>query len=169
MSFSPVRIHLQLMYSQNLFPWQRPLHPWSWLCLHLIACSWKPTPRIKQRVASCHTAEVISIQFTCSIPHTKGTADFWGGWWHPHHVWYGHPHIATDWSQSHCFRFLDIPPLGNGGAQSVDFGSENRQRWGLCVTQIFRGHIWIPIGDRVFQDTPRRVAKFRESRPRDVE
>jgi len=25
------------------------------------------------------------------------------------------------------------------------------------------------IGDKIFQDTPRRVAKFRENRPRDVE
>jgi len=25
------------------------------------------------------------------------------------------------------------------------------------------------IGDKTFQDTPRRVAKFRENRPRDVE
>jgi len=27
----------------------------------------------------------------------------------------------------------------------------------------------IPIGDRLFQDIPRRVAKFRENRARDVE
>jgi len=26
-----------------------------------------------------------------------------------------------------------------------------------------------PIGDKLFQDTLRRVAKFRENRPRDVE
>ena len=26
-----------------------------------------------------------------------------------------------------------------------------------------------PIGDRLFQDIPRRVEKFRENRPRDVE
>ena len=26
-----------------------------------------------------------------------------------------------------------------------------------------------PIGDRLFQDIPRRLAKFRENRPRDVE
>jgi len=26
-----------------------------------------------------------------------------------------------------------------------------------------------PIGDRLFQNTPRRVAKFRENYPRDVE
>jgi len=25
------------------------------------------------------------------------------------------------------------------------------------------------IGDKIFQDTPRHVAKFRENRPRDVE
>jgi len=60
MSLSPVRFHLQLMWSQNWWPWQRPFDPRSRLCLHWIACPRKPTPRIKQRVASCHTTEVIA-------------------------------------------------------------------------------------------------------------
>ena len=57
MPLSSVRVHLQLMQSQNWLPWQRPLDP---LCFHWIACPRKPTPRIKQRVASCHTTEVIA-------------------------------------------------------------------------------------------------------------
>ena len=32
------------------------------LCLHWIVCPRKPTPKIKQRVTSCHTAEVMWIQ-----------------------------------------------------------------------------------------------------------
>ena len=60
MSLSSVRVHLQLMQTQNWLPWQHPLHPRSRLCLHWIACPRKPTPRIKQRVASCHTTEVIA-------------------------------------------------------------------------------------------------------------
>jgi len=40
------------------------------ICLHRIACPRKPTPRIKEPVASCHTAEVISIQSLPSPPHT---------------------------------------------------------------------------------------------------
>ena len=56
----PVIVHLQLMQSQNWLPWQRPLDPGSWLCLHWIPCPQKPTPRIKQRVASYHTTEVIA-------------------------------------------------------------------------------------------------------------
>jgi len=43
----------------------------------------KTYPRIKQRVASCHTAEVIDSKFTCLTPHTKGTADLKGGWGTP--------------------------------------------------------------------------------------
>jgi len=70
MSLSPVRVHLQLMWSQNWLPWQRSMHPRSRLCLHYIVWPRKPTPRIKQPVASCHTAEVISIQSLPAPPHT---------------------------------------------------------------------------------------------------
>ena len=71
MSLSPVRVHLQLMQSQNWLPWQRPLDPRSRVCLHWIAWPRKPTPRIKQRVAICHTAEVISIQSLPAPPPTS--------------------------------------------------------------------------------------------------
>jgi len=60
MSLSSVGVHLQLTQSQNWLLWQRPLDPRSRECFHWIACSRKPTPRIKQRVASCHTTEVIA-------------------------------------------------------------------------------------------------------------
>jgi len=52
MSLSSIRVHLQLMQSQNWLPWQRPLDPQSRLCLHWIACPRKPTPRIQQRALS---------------------------------------------------------------------------------------------------------------------
>ena len=45
--------------SQKLLPWQHPLEPRNRLCLHQIAWPRKPTPRIKQRVASYHTTKVI--------------------------------------------------------------------------------------------------------------
>jgi len=66
MLLSYIRVHLQLMQSQNWLPWQRPLDPRSRLCLHWTRClilgggfwgqaidslSPKLTPRIKQRVA----------------------------------------------------------------------------------------------------------------------
>jgi len=66
----------------------------------------KTHPKIKRRVASCHTAEVISIPSLPAPPHTKGTADFWGGWRDSYHVWYERPHIASDWP--YCFRFPDF-------------------------------------------------------------
>ena len=44
--------------SQKWLPWQRPLAPRNQLCLHRIAWPRKPTPRIKQCVASYHTTEV---------------------------------------------------------------------------------------------------------------
>ena len=52
--------------------------------------------------------------------------------------------------------------LGNARAQSVDFGSENRQKLGFCPSNLL-------VARKLFQEIPRRVAKFRENRPRDVE
>jgi len=46
--------------SQKWLPWQHPLEPRNPQCLHRIAWPWKPTPRIKQRVASYHTTKVIA-------------------------------------------------------------------------------------------------------------
>ena len=66
--------------------------------------------------------------------------------------------------------FPVFPALGNGGAESVDFGSANRRKLGFFVTQICQGaHMNTPIGDKLFQDIPRCVAKFCKNRPRDVE
>ena len=79
-------------------PLQHTLDPRSQLCLHWIAWPRKPTLRIKQRVASCHTAEVttyIDSKFTWPTPNPKGTTDLRGGWWDPIHVWHGRPHTKT--------------------------------------------------------------------------
>jgi len=46
--------------SQKWLPWQHPLEPRNRLCIHRIAWPRKPTPRIKQRVASYHTTKVIA-------------------------------------------------------------------------------------------------------------
>jgi len=46
--------------SQKMFPRQRRLDTRSRLCFHRIAGPRKPTPRIKQRVASYHTTKVIA-------------------------------------------------------------------------------------------------------------
>jgi len=65
------------------------LDPRSRLCLHWIAWPWKPTPRIKQRVASCDiAADVISIQSLPSLPPHQGDSrsQRWVG--DPRHVWY---------------------------------------------------------------------------------
>jgi len=62
--------------------------------------------------------------------------------------------------------FLIFPALGNGGAQSVDSGSANWQKFGFFAPQIFQGaHTNTHIGDKIFQNTTRRVAKFRGNRP----
>jgi len=65
--------------------------------------------------------------------------------------------------------FPIFPALGNGGAQSVDYGSENRQNWFFCPSISWVGAHMNTIGDQLFQDIPRRVANFRENRPTDVE
>ena len=46
--------------SQKWLPWQHTLEPRNRLWLHRIAWLRKPTPRIKQHVASYHTTEVIA-------------------------------------------------------------------------------------------------------------
>jgi len=46
--------------SQKWLPWQHPLELRNRLYLHRIAWPRKPTPRIKQRVASYHTTKVIA-------------------------------------------------------------------------------------------------------------
>jgi len=56
--------------------------------------------------------------------------------------------------------FPIFPAVGNGEAQSVDFGLEGRQKLGVFAPQILGG---------TYEHPPRRVAKFRENRPRDVE
>jgi len=55
------------------------------------------------------------------------------------------------------------------GAQSVDFGSANRQKLGFSSLKFLGARMNTHMGDKIFQDTPRRVVKFRENRPRDVE
>ena len=62
----------------------------------LDSLSQKPTPRIKQRVASCHTTEVVWIQNLPAPPTHQGDSrsQRWVG--DPLHVRYGRPNIGTD-------------------------------------------------------------------------
>ena len=72
--------------NQKWLPWQHPLEPQNRLCRHQIAWPRKPTPRIKQRVASYHTSEVIA--------HPKAKRGC-----HGNHFWfsiYG-VHIGATW------------------------------------------------------------------------
>ena len=111
------------------------------LCLHWIAWSRKRIPRIKMRVASCHTAEVIWIQSLAAPPTHQGDnqSQRWMG--DPVHVWYGRPHLAKDWLCCFRFEFPIFPALGNGGAQNVDFWPENRQKLGFSPLNFVRGHV----------------------------
>jgi len=43
------------------------------------------------------------------------------------------------------------------------------QNLGFSPLKFLGAHMNTPIGDKLFQGIPRRVAKFREYRPRDVE
>jgi len=112
------------------------LDPRSRLSLHWIAWPRKPTPRIKQRVPSCHTTEVnIDSKLTCPTPHTKGTADLRDGWWDTHHVWYGRPHIAADWS--YCFRFPDFPRIREWRSSKCRFWVRKSAKMGDFRPSIF--------------------------------
>jgi len=60
-SYSPGVANVHPIYiNQKWLPWQRPLEPRNRLCLHRIAWPQKPTSRIKQRIASYGTTEVIA-------------------------------------------------------------------------------------------------------------
>ena len=52
---------------------------------------------------------------------------------------------------------------------SVDLGSENGKNGVFRPSNLLGAHMNTPIGHKLFQHIPRRVAKFRENRPRDVE
>ena len=62
--------------------------------------------------------------------------------------------------------FPIFPTVGNGRAQSVDYGLKVAKNWGFSPLKFLGGTY---TGDKIFQNTPRRVAKFRENRPKDVE
>ena len=49
------------------------------------------------------------------------------------------------------------------------FGPQISENLGFRPSNCLGASMNIPIGDRLFQDIPRRVAKFRENRARDVE
>jgi len=106
-------------------PWQRPLDPRYSAMSSLDSLSPKTQARIKHRVASCHTAEVISIQSLpapAQTPRGQPISEV-GGETPPCLVWTSsHSHRLT----LYCFRFPDFPHIRNGGAQSVNFGSANR-------------------------------------------
>ena len=48
-------------------------------------------------------------------------------------------------------------------------GPKIGKNWVFRPSNLLEAHMNIPIGDKLFQNIPRRVAKFRENRPRDVE
>ena len=138
MSLSSVRVHLQLMQSQNWLPWQRPLHARSRLCLHWIACPRKPTPRIKQRLASCHTAEVMSIQSLSAAPPPTPRAQ-------PISEMGGGPPPCLVWTCSHSHRltlfFLDFPilPTREWRGSKCRFWAENLQNCGFRPSNLLGG------------------------------
>ena len=48
-------------------------------------------------------------------------------------------------------------------------GPKVAKNWGFLPLKFFYGaHMNTHIGDKIFQDTPHHVAKFRENWPRDV-
>jgi len=46
-------------------------------------------------------------------------------------------------------------------------GAEISENWGFRPSNLLGVHMNTSIGDKLFQEVPRRVAKFRENRPRD--
>jgi len=66
--------------------------------------------------------------------------------------------------------FPIFPAVGNGGALKMSIFGPKIRKIGVFAPQICQGALMnTPIGDSLFQIISRRVAKFRENRPRDIE
>ena len=122
----------------------------------------------KHRVASCHTAEVISIPtFTCAILCPKGTTDLSHGWWDPQPclVWTSQPRhrlaILFEISQ-----FLS--QYGMVGLKVSTFGAQTGKNWSFSPLKLLGGTNEHPTGPNQFQNIAHHVAKFRENRFRDI-
>jgi len=82
--------------------------------------------------------------------------------------------FGMDVSHSHiidtCFRFPDFPRIREWRGSKCRFWVRKSAKIGVFRPSNFLGDTMTTyIGDKIFQNTPRRVAKFRENRPRDVE
>ena len=56
------------------------------------------------------------------------------------------------------------------GLKVAILGPKIAKKWGFSPLKFVRGHVRNPyIGDKLFKHVPRRVAKFRENRHRDIE
>ena len=139
MSLSPVIVHLQLMLSKNWLPWQRSLDPRSWLCLHWIAWPRKPTPRIKQRVASGHIQPKLYL-LKVYLPHPTHQGDNRSQRWvGTLHIRYGRSHLAIE--GAFCFRFPDFPCIGNDGHKVSILGPKLTKNWNFSPLKFVREHV----------------------------
>jgi len=140
--------------------WQRTLGPRSRLCLHWIAWLQKPTLIIKQQVASCHTAAVISIQSLPAPPHTPRGQPISevGGGLPPFLAWTSSPsHRLT-----HCFRVPDFPHIREWRGSKCRFWVLKSSKLGFFAPQI----CW---GARMDNGHTTLCGTVSRNRPRDVE
>jgi len=122
-------------------------------------------PRIKHRVTSCYTAEVILNQtFICPTSCPKATSDLNHRWWDTHHVWYGRHSLATDWPC--CFRFPDFCHIIEWLGSKCQLWVQKLAKIGFFVPHIFRGTYEHPHRTQ-FPDVT--TCQFRENCFRDVE
>jgi len=58
--------------------------------------------------------------------------------------------------------------MGMAGLKVSILGPQIGKNWVFRPSILGGTYMNIHIGDKIFQDTPRRVAKFRKNQPRDV-
>jgi len=81
-------------------------------------------------------------------PYSKGTTDIRGG--EPLHVWYGRPHLSTDWP--YCFRYPDFPCIREWQGSKCRFWVRKSANIGFFRPSKFLGaRMNTSIRGRLFQ------------------
>jgi len=83
------------------------------------------------------------------IPQGNNWSQPWVGG--PHHVWYLHCSLATDWP--YCFRFPNFPRIMEWWGSKCPLWVHKLAKIVFLPLKFFRGHICTPTGQSILEHT----------------